>query len=234
MADRAPRWRSSLVVGAGLLAFAVLLFVVRPGTEEPARVAENSPELRAPGAASMEASSSPAIAQRETESAAATRDASSTGDLLVRILDANAEPVSDLAVTLEVERQSAERARPELLYASTWSSAERDASDAIAIPADEVEGALRRARHVRADGFAVELRVRLAFATPRCTRYVCEDLDAMPRSLALQLEGSGFLRIEAVTPEGSPFEGALHARVRARAAPDAGDPGARRFVGTRE
>ncbi|MBL8901173.1 MAG: RNA polymerase sigma factor [Planctomycetes bacterium] len=136
-----------------------------------------------------------------------------SADLIVRILDARGEPVNDLSIYLATERAKPDKNGERQVHYSTWRVEGKAPRHGIRIPASKLEDAFAKAREVQAEGQTASVRIKPSFTTPSCSGYEFAALEKPEGDIELRLEGSGFLRVEAMAPSGEVYHGDLSALV---------------------
>lgn len=205
-----------LLASALGLCLALALSSRRPRSAEPVDAAAAS-ELRIdalddPPSSSLEESGAALrIAAEAAPSAAPPRD------LIVRVLDARAQPVTDLPVELWTEFAEPDERGNWQLDLRTFAPSAREPRGDLAIPATVLATVFEKAREARAARRAANVILRAESELLACTSYEFQDLAMPEHAVELRLAPSGFLRIEATLPDGTPATHPLQVHVAAAA-----------------
>ncbi|MBL8898450.1 MAG: carboxypeptidase regulatory-like domain-containing protein [Planctomycetes bacterium] len=166
-----------------------------PAAESEPRIDELSAPLPSSREESVDALR---VAAEAAPSAALPRD------LIVRVLDARAQPVSDIPVELWTELAEPDAKGNWQLDLQTFTPRERTPRGDLAIPSTVLATAFGKAREARAAGHAASAILRAESELLACTSYEFRDLTEPENAVELRLAPSGFLRIEATLPDGTP------------------------------
>lgn len=162
-----------------------------------------------------EAPASPAVAP---ESAAASPG---LRDLVVRVLDASGEPVDDVDVQLRTAaRQPSGRGDAYPFY-TNLSRDDELPRHGMRVPSAALAEAFAKAREAREVGRESGVYLVAPSCMVTCTVLELDEEDLPQEEIELRLEPSGFLRLEALRPDGIAHEGLLLVRLTTTASKSA-------------